>query len=243
MKNNTINKKEIEKFSRIAEEWWNPEGKFKPLHKFNPIRISYIKDNIIKSLKLKNKVNKPLEKVRILDIGCGGGLLSEPMSRLGAEVVGIDASDKNINVAKIHAKKNDLNIKYFCSSPENLNINTKFDVILNMEIVEHVENIDFFLKSSSKLLKKNGIMFVATLNKTLKSYLFAIIGAEYILRWLPIGTHEWEKFVKPEDLVDVLKKYNLKLENLDGMKFNILNSEWCLSSDKSVNYISKFIKN
>ena len=243
MKNNTINKKEIEKFSRIAEEWWNPEGKFKPLHKFNPIRISYIKDNIIKSLKLPNKVNKPLEKIRILDIGCGGGLLSEPMSRLGAEVVGIDASDKNINVAKIHAKKNDLNIKYFCSSPENLNINTKFDVILNMEIVEHVENIDFFLKSSSKLLKKNGIMFVATLNKTLKSYLFAIIGAEYILRWLPIGTHEWEKFVKPEDLVDVLKKYNLKLENLDGMKFNILNSEWCLSSDKSVNYISKFIKN
>ena len=243
MKTNTINKKEIEKFSRIAEEWWNPEGKFKPLHKFNPIRISYIKDNIIKSLKLPNKVNKPLEKIRILDIGCGGGLLSEPMSRLGAEVVGIDASDKNINVAKIHAKKNDLNIKYFCSSPENLNINTKFDVILNMEIVEHVENIDFFLKSSSKLLKKNGIMFVATLNKTLKSYLFAIIGAEYILRWLPIGTHEWEKFVKPEDLVDVLKKYNLKLENLDGMKFNILNSEWCLSSDKSVNYISKFIKN
>ena len=239
----SINKKEIDKFSKMADEWWDPEGKFKPLHKFNPIRISYIKDNIIKSLKLKNKVNKPLEKVRILDIGCGGGLLSEPMSRLGAEVVGIDASDKNINVAKIHAKKNDLNIKYFCSSPENLNINTKFDVILNMEIVEHVENIDFFLKSSSKLLKKNGIMFVATLNKTLKSYLFAIIGAEYILRWLPIGTHEWEKFVKPEDLVDVLKKYNLKLENLDGMKFNILNSEWCLSSDKSVNYISKFIKN
>ena len=243
MKNNTINKKEIEKFSRIAEEWWNPEGKFKPLHKFNPIRISYIKTNVISSLKLKNKRNKPLEKVKILDVGCGGGLLSEPMSRLGADVVGIDASDKNINVAKLHAKKNNLKIKYFCTSPENLDIQNKFDVILNMEIVEHVEDIDFFLESCSKLLKKKGIMFVATLNKTLKSYLFAIIGAEYILRWLPIGTHEWEKFVKPEDLVNLLKKQNLKLENLDGMKFNILNNQWDLSSDKSINYIGKFIKN
>ena len=243
MKFNTINKKEIEKFSIIAEEWWDPEGKFKPLHKFNPIRISYIKNNIISSLKLKNSEYKPLEKVKILDIGCGGGLLSEPMSRLGAEVVGIDASDKNINVAKLHAKKNHLNIKYICTSPEDLNIETKFDVILNMEIIEHVEDIDFFLKSSSKLLKKNGIMFVATLNKTLKSYLFAIIGAEYILRWLPIGTHEWEKFVKPEDLIKILKKYDLNLDSINGMKFNILKDEWNLSSDRSINYIGKFIKN
>ncbi len=243
MKTNTINKKEIEKFSRIAEEWWNPDGKFKPLHKFNPIRISYIKNNIINSFKLKNMEKKPLERVKILDIGCGGGLLSEPMCRLGAEVIGIDASDKNINVAKLHAKKNHLNIKYICASPENLKINDKFDVILNMEIVEHVDDVEFFLKTCSKLLKKNGIMFVATLNKTLKSYLFAIIGAEYILRWLPIGTHEWEKFVKPEDLISILKKYNFKLESLDGMKFNILKDEWKLSSDKSINYISKFIKN
>ena len=242
MKTNTINKKEIEKFSKIAEEWWNPEGKFKPLHKFNPIRISYIKDNIINSFQLKNKGNKPLEKVKILDIGCGGGLLSEPMCRLGADVVGIDASDKNIKIAKLHAKKNHLDIKYYCSSPENLVINTKFDVILNMEIVEHVEDINFFLKSCSNLLKKNGIMFVATLNKTLKSYLFAIIGAEYILRWLPIGTHEWEKFVKPEDLINILKKYDIKLEKIDGMKFNILTDEWRMSSDKSINYIGKFTK-
>jgi len=242
MKVNTINKKEIEKFSRIAEEWWNPDGKFKPLHKFNPIRISYIKENIISSLKLKNKGNKPLEKVKILDIGCGGGLLSEPMCRLGAKVLGIDASEKNINVAKLHAKKNNLDIKYLCSSPENLNGYQKFDVILNMEIIEHVEDVDFFLKSCSKLLKKRGIMFVATLNKTLKSYLFAIIGAEYILRWLPIGTHEWEKFVKPEDLIDLLKKYDLKLENIDGMKFDLLNDKWTLSSDKSINYIGKFYK-
>ena len=242
MKNNTINKKEIEKFSKIAEEWWNPQGKFKPLHKFNPIRISYIKNNIIKSMKINNK-SKPLDKVKVLDIGCGGGLLSEPLSRLGAEVVGIDASKKNIEVAKLHANKNNLDIKYICTSPEKYKPKKKFDVILNMEIVEHVEDIDFFLKSSSNLLKKNGIMFVATLNKTLKSYLFAIVGAEYILRWLPIGTHEWEKFVKPDDLVDILKKYNLKLDAIDGMKLNIITDQWNLSSDKSVNYIGKFIKN
>ena len=241
MKINTINKKEIEKFSKIAEEWWNPRGKFKPLHKFNPIRISYIKDNIIKSLKLKNQ-KKPLQKVSILDVGCGGGLLSEPMKKLGAEVVGIDASEKNIQVAKLHAKKNNLDINYFCTSPENFTKKMKFDVVLNMEIVEHVEDVDFFLKSSAKLLKRGGIMFVATLNKTLKSYLFAIIGAEYILRWLPIGTHEWEKFVKPQDLIKILKKYDLKLDCLDGMKLNLIKDQWNISSDKSVNYIGKFIK-
>jgi len=240
MKSNTINKKEIDKFSKIAEEWWSPEGKFKPLHKFNPIRISYIKNHIISSLKLNNK-KEPLKNVKILDIGCGGGLLSEPMSRLGAEVVGIDASDKNINVAKLHAKKNNLDIKYICSSPENFKTNSKFDVILNMEIVEHVEDVEIFLMASAKLLKKNGIMFVATINKTLKSYLFAIVGAEYILQWLPIGTHEWEKFIKPDDLINILSKYQLKLDALDGMKFNLIKDEWALSSDKSVNYIGKFI--
>ena len=242
MKNNTINKKEIEKFSRIAEEWWNPAGKFKPLHKFNPIRISYIKNNIINTLKLKNE-KKPLDKVKILDVGCGGGLLSEPMSRLGAEVVGIDASNQNINIAKLHAKKNNLNIKYFCTSPENFKIKKKFDVVLNMEIVEHVEDINLFLKSCSDLMKKNGIMFVATLNKTLKSYFFAILGAEYVLRWLPIGTHDWEKFVKPEDLINILAKNNVNLEKLDGMNFNLLKDEWNLTQDKSINYIAKFIKN
>ena len=241
MRNNTINKKEIEKFSSIAEEWWDPTGKFKPLHKFNPIRISYIKNNIIKSLKLNNE-EKPLKKVKILDIGCGGGLLTEPMKKLGADVVGIDASERNIKIAKLHSKKNNLNIKYLCVSPENFITKEKFDVILNMEIVEHVEDINLFLKSSSKLLKKGGIMFVATLNKTLKSYLFAIVGAEYILKWLPIGTHEWEKFVKPQELIDILKKFNLKLDSLDGMKLDILTDQWKISKDKSVNYIGKFIK-
>jgi 2-polyprenyl-6-hydroxyphenyl methylase/3-demethylubiquinone-9 3-methyltransferase len=210
---NTINKKEIEKFSKMASEWWDPNGKFKPLHKFNPIRIKYIKENIVSSFKLKNN-NKPLKKINILDIGCGGGLLSEPMTRLGANVTGIDASNKNIQIAKLHAKKNKLNINYLCSSPEKIKIKKKFDVILNMEIIEHVEDVNFFIKSCSKLLKKNGLMFVATLNKTLKSYVFAIIGAEYLLRWLPIGTHDWEKFVKPEDLKKILNKNNLKLHQI-----------------------------
>jgi len=241
MKTNTISIKEIEKFSKIAEEWWDPNGKFKPLHNFNPVRISYLKENIIKTFNLQKK-NKILSGVKILDIGCGGGLLSEPMSRLGAEVFGMDASEKNIEIAKIHAKKSGLNIQYFCSSPERFKTDLKFDVILNMEIIEHVENVDFFLKSCSKLLKDNGIMFVATLNKTLKSYLFAIIGAEYILKWLPIGTHEWEKFVKPEDLINITKKYDLNLSDLKGVKLNLITNNWELSSDKSVNYIAKFIK-
>ena len=239
----SVNKKEIEKFSKMASEWWDPNGKFKPLHKFNPIRIKYIKENIISSFQLKKNTNKPLEKINILDIGCGGGLLSEPMTRLGAKVTGIDASDKNIKIAKLHAKKNKLNINYLCSSPEKIKIKDKFDVILNMEIIEHVEDINFFIKSCSKLLKKNGIMFVATLNKTLKSYVFAIIGAEYILRWLPIGTHDWEKFVKPNDLKEILNQNNLKLEKLDGMNFNLIKDEWSISKDTSINYIAKFIKN
>jgi 2-polyprenyl-6-hydroxyphenyl methylase/3-demethylubiquinone-9 3-methyltransferase len=237
----SVNKKEIEKFSKMAVEWWDPSGKFKPLHKFNPIRIKYIKENIISNFKLKVK-KKPLDKINILDIGCGGGLLSEPMTRLGANVTGIDASNKNINIAKLHAKKNKLKINYLCSSPEKLKIKKKFDVILNMEIIEHVEDINFFINSCSKLLKKNGLMFVATLNKTLKSYVFAIIGAEYVLRWLPIGTHDWEKFVRPEDLKKILGKNNLKLEKLDGMNFNIIKDEWSVSSDTSINYIAKFIK-
>ena len=241
MKSNTINKKEIEKFSKIASQWWDPNGKFKPLHNFNPIRIEYIKNSIIKHFKIKSS-SKSLEKINILDIGCGGGLLSEPMCRLGANVVGIDASNKNIEVAKFHAKKNNLKINYICSSPETLKTSKKFDVILNMEIIEHVDDIDFFIKKSSQLLKKDGLMFVATLNKTLKSYLFAIVGAEYILKWLPIGTHEWEKFVKPDDLINITKKHDLTLNDLSGVKLDIINNQWKFSSDKSVNYIAKFIK-
>ena len=241
MKSNTINKLEIAKFSKIAAEWWSPNGKFKPLHKFNPIRIKYLKENIIEHFKLK-QTNSPLKGLNILDIGCGGGLLSEPITRLGAKVTAIDASKKNIQVAKFHAKKNSLKINYLCSSPEKLDLNKKFDVVLNMEIVEHVEDLNFFIKKSSNLLKKNGLMFIATLNKTFKSYMFAIIGAEYVLRWLPIGTHDWEKFVKPDNLVSLAINSNLKLKKLSGMKFNPIIDSWSLSNDKSVNYIAKFKK-
>ena len=241
MKNNTINKKEIEKFSKIAEEWWNPNGKFKPLHKFNPIRIKYIKENIELDFNIKNK-DKPLKDLNILDIGCGGGLLTEPLARLGAKVTGIDASEKNIKVAKNHLKKSKLSIRYFNTSPEKFNSTQKFDVILNMEIIEHVEDVNFFIKQSSKFLKTSGIMFIATLNQTLKSYLFAIIGAEYILRWLPVGTHEWEKFIKPSKLINYCKKNSLNLKKIEGMKFNPILDRWDISSDKSVNYIAKFEK-
>ncbi len=242
MKNNTLDKKEIEKFSKIAEEWWNPSGKFKPLHKFNPIRIKHIKDNLIYDFNLKNK-KKPLDGLNILDIGCGGGLLSEPMARLGAKVTGIDPLKKNIEIAKHHLKKSKLNIKYHNFTPEKFKSNNKYDVVLNMEIVEHVENVDFFIKQSSKFLKKSGIMFIATLNQTLKSYLFAIVGAEYILRWLPIGTHDWQKFIKPAELIEICKKNSLNLKSIDGLSFNPILDKWNISIDKSVNYIAKFKKN
>ncbi len=242
MKNNTLDKKEIEKFSIIAEEWWNPIGKFKPLHKFNPIRIKYIKDNLINDFDLINK-KKPLDGLKILDIGCGGGLLSEPMARLGAIVTGIDPIKRNIEIAKHHLKKSKLNIKYYNFSPEKFKSNNKYDVILNMEIIEHVKNVDFFIKQSAKFLKKSGIMFIATLNQTLKSYLFAIVGAEYILKWLPIGTHDWQKFIKPAELITICKKSSLNLKSLDGISFNPIIDKWNISVDRSVNYIAKFKKN
>ena len=242
MKTSTINKTETNKFNKLATEWWKPNGKFKPLHKFNPIRIQYLKENIIEHFNLKQRNHSHLKGLDILDIGCGGGLLSEPMSRLGAKVTAIDASKINIEVAKFHAKKNNLKINYLFLPPEKLNLKRKFDIILNMEIVEHVDDLNLFIKKSSNLLKKNGLMFVATLNKTLKSYLLAIIGAEYILKWLPIGTHDWEKFVKPDDLIKLGEKSNLKLKKLNGMKFNPIIDEWSLSADKSVNYIASFIK-
>ena len=238
----SINKKEVEKFSKISSEWWNPEGKFKPLHKFNPIRIRYLKENIINHFNLKSKT-QPFKNIKILDIGCGGGLLTEPMCRLGAQVVGIDASKKNIEVAKFHAKKKNLKINYKCLPPEKLNFKKQFNVLLCMEVLEHVDDLNFFIKKNSLLLKKNGLIFYATLNKTLKSYLFAIVGAEYILKWLPIGTHDWEKFVKPGELIKIAKKNNLKLKKIDGVKFNPLLDKWNISNDNSVNYITKFEKN
>ena len=239
----TINKEEIQKFSRLAEEWWDVNGKFKPLHMFNPIRIEYITDNIKKYFKIKKDKSHYLEGLNILDIGCGGGLICEPMARLGAKVTGIDASNKNINVAKLHSKKNGLNINYLNASPESLNDIDKFDIILNLEVVEHVDNVNLYIGSCYKLLKKNGLMFTATLNRSFISYIKAIIGAEYILRWLPIGTHDWNKFIKPEELEKFLSQEKFSTWDIKGLKFNPLSNKWKKSSDLSVNYIISSFKN
>jgi len=239
----TIDKIEIEKFSKLAKDWWNPEGKFRPLHLFNPVRIKFIKEKLIYHFKLNSYNQKPLEKLKILDIGSGGGLLCEPLYRLGANVTGIDASNKNIEVAKLHAKEMDLNIKYIHSSPENINLKNEFDVILCMEVVEHVSNISLFIQKCSSLVKKNGVIFISTINKNLKSYAFAILGAEYILRWLPIGTHDWNKFLKPKDLENIAIKNNLRLDQTVGMKYNVFSEKWSISADTSVNYVSTFLKN
>ncbi len=237
----TINKEEIQKFSELADEWWNVEGKFKPLHMFNPVRIEYILDAC--SLHFSTNKNLPLKNLQILDIGCGGGLISEPMSRLGAEVTGIDASLKNINIAKIHANKSKLDIKYLNKSPEEMSEKEKFDIILNLEVVEHVEDLDLYIKSCFRLLKKNGIMFTATINRTLVSYIKAIVGAEYILRWLPIGTHDWNKFLKPEELEKKLNKLGFLTKDISGLSFNPFLNNWKKTKDLSVNYIITVVKN
>ena len=239
----TINKGEIQKFSRLAEEWWDVNGKFKPLHMFNPIRIEYITEKLKYHFNIESNDDNFLNKINILDIGCGGGLISEPLARLGGSVTGIDASEKNIKVAKTHAKKNNLNIRYLNTSPEKLEVNEKFDVILNLEIVEHVDNLNLFLESSSHMLNKNGIMFIATINRTFESYLKAIVGAEYILRWLPIGTHEWNKFLKPEEIEQILNNLNLKKLSQDGFKYSLISQEWKKTNDCSVNYILVAEKN
>ncbi len=233
----TINKEEIQKFSKLAEEWWDVNGKFKPLHMFNPIRIKYITENIKKHFKIQKDKVSCLEGLKILDIGCGGGLISEPMTRLGAKVTGIDASEKNINIAKMHSKKSGLDINYITASPEKLNDFEKYDVILNLEIVEHVDNVNLYIRSCQKLLKRDGLMFTATLNRSLTSYIKAIIGAEYILRWLPIGTHDWNKFIKPEELENYLSNEKLITRDLSGLKFNPFTRKWKKSRDVSVNYI------
>ena len=239
LKNNkmtTINKEEIQKFSNLADQWWDVKGKFRPLHMFNPIRIEYINDKIIEHFSLEKK-NNFLADFSILDIGCGGGLISEPMARLGAKVTGVDASEKNIKVAQLHAKQNSLNIEYLNKSPEQLDQKRKFDIILNLEIVEHVDNVRLYVESCHKLLNKNGLMFTATLNRTLTSYFKAILGAEYILRWLPIGTHDWNKFLKPEELEKYLTESKFNTVEIKGLEFNPIFQKWKRSDNLSVNYI------
>ena len=239
----TINKEEIQKFSKLADDWWDVNGKFKPLHMFNPIRIEYIIEKIKQHFKIKDDKANFLNGLNILDIGCGGGLISEPMARLGGMVTGIDASEKNIKVAKIHSNKSKLKINYINKSPEQLEDVKKFDVILNLEIVEHVDNLDLYIKSCHNLLKKNGLMFTATLNRSLMSYFKAIIGAEYILRWLPIGTHDWNKFLKPEELEKILQDQKFTTVDIKGLEFNPILTKWKKSDNLSVNYIISSSKN
>ena len=239
----TINKDEIQKFSKLADEWWDVNGKFKPLHMFNPIRIEYILDEISQHFNLDKKKKSFLSNLKILDIGCGGGLISEPMARLGGNVTGIDAVEKNIKVASIHGKENNLKINYINKSPEQLHEKEQYDIILNLEVVEHVDNLDLYLQSCYNLLKKNGLMFTATINKTFSSYIKAIIGAEYVLRWLPIGTHDWNKFIKPEELEKILFEKNFTTINVKGLEFNPIFRKWRKSDNLSVNYIVSSVKN
>ena len=229
----TVDKIEVEKFSKMAEDWWNPKGKFRPLHLFNPIRIAFIKEKLISHFNINPNTSKPLKRLKILDIGCGGGLLCEPLHRLGAKITGVDPSKNNIKAAKLHAKEMNLNIDYMHCSPEKLNLKNKFDVVLNMEVVEHVSNVNLFIKNCSKLIKKNGIMFVATLNKNLKSYIFGIVGAEYIMRWLPIGTHDWNKFLTPKDLENIANSNSFNSIETIGMKFDLLSNKWSRSKSPS----------
>ena len=239
--NQTDDQREINKFSEMASEWWDPNGKFAPLHKFNPTRQEYLVNQIKNHFSILSKGSNPFKKLTLLDVGCGGGLVAEPMTRLGAKVTGIDASEKNINVAKFHAEQMNLKINYICSTPEKLN--QKFDVILCLEIIEHVADVDFFIKTCAKLLKKNGIIFFATLNRTAKSFLFAIVGAEYILNWLPKGTHDWNKFLKPDEIISNALKYKLDPYETVGFKFNIILRDWQKSKDTEVNYAVSFKKN
>lgn len=229
---------EVEKFSKMAAEWWNPKGKFGVLHVFNPVRLAYIKEQVCARFGLDPLVERPFEGLRFLDIGCGGGLLCEPMARLGALVVGVDPSEKNIKTASVHAAEQGLAIDYRIGVAEDLNeAGEKFDVILNMEVIEHVALPQNFTKNCVEMLKPNGLMFVATLNRTLKSFAFAIVGAEYVLRWLPKGTHEWEKFIKPEELRTWLSNNGASVKAETGVVYHPIGREWKRAKDMEVNYM------
>ena len=235
----SIDPAEVETFSRIAAEWWDPRGKFAPLHKFNPVRLSFIRDQALYRFSRDAKARRPFEGLRLLDIGCGGGLLSEPMSRLGFEVIGVDASERNIGTAKIHAARGGVEVEYLCTTAEALLAagEPPFDVILNMEVIEHVADPAAYLRDCARLLKPGGMMIVATLNRTLKALALAKIGAEYILRWLPVGAHDWSKFLKPDEIRDFLAEEPVVVDGPYGVVFNPLTGRWTESADTDVNYM------
>tara|TARA_B100000678_G_scaffold75577_1_gene62169 strand:+ start:12558 stop:13328 length:771 start_codon:yes stop_codon:yes gene_type:complete len=235
----SIDESEVEKFSRIASEWWDPKGKFRPLHKFNPVRLEFLRSTLVSHFNLDASAAKPLSGIRLLDIGCGGGLVSEPMSRLGAQVVGVDASEANIKTAMVHADEMGLNVDYRAGTAEGLLAADEppFDAVLNLEIIEHVADPEAFLKDCAQLVRPGGLMVVATLNKTLKSLALAKIGAEYILRWLPPGTHDFSKFLSPDQICDWMADAGLLCDEPIGVTFNPLLDRWSVSRDTDVNYM------
>ena len=234
----TIDQSEVDRFSAMAAEWWDPSGKFRPLHKFNPVRLQYIKEQICEHFDRDVSDREALKGLRILDIGCGGGLLSEPMARMGANVTGADASEVNIEVAKIHAKQSKLKIDYQAITSEELQANgEKFDVILNMEVVEHVADVDLFMTSCAKMVKPGGLMFIATINRTPKARALAIFMAENVLKWLPKGTHQYEKLVQPQEIEAPLNAEGLEIIDKTGVFYNVFQDRWNKSSDMDVNYM------
>jgi 2-polyprenyl-6-hydroxyphenyl methylase / 3-demethylubiquinone-9 3-methyltransferase len=235
----TVDPAELEKFGRMAESWWDPRGQFRPLHKVNPTRIAFIRDSVAARLGRDPLAPRPLEGLRLLDIGCGGGLLSEPMARLGASVTGIDPTARNISIAQLHAKQSGLEIDYRVATAEELAAaGERFDVVLNMEVVEHVADLSAFITDCCALFDEQGVMFVATINRTPKSFLFAIIGAEYVLRWLPRGTHDWNKFVRPSELATAVRRAGAEIGTLTGVSYNPLRDSWGQSQDLEVNYMA-----
>ena len=242
-RNDSVDPEEVAKFSALAEEWWDPDGKFRPLHKLNPTRLAFIRDQVARHLGRDPLAERPLHGLSCLDIGCGGGLLAEPLSRLGAEVTGIDAAQRNIAIAGLHAEAAGLEIDYRHATAESLaGAGERFDVVLNMEVVEHVADLNAFLAASSALVKPGGAMVVATLNRTPKAFLLGILGAEYLLRWLPPGTHDWRRFVRPSELARALEEGGLKIEEMAGVSYNPLSDAWRLTRDVEVNYMLFAIK-
>ncbi|MEA3533841.1 bifunctional 2-polyprenyl-6-hydroxyphenol methylase/3-demethylubiquinol 3-O-methyltransferase UbiG [Rhizobium sp. CC-YZS058] len=234
----TIDQGEIDRFSALAAEWWNPRGKFKPLHKFNPVRLAYIRDKASAHFGRDPKAPKPLQGLRLLDIGCGGGLLSEPMARMGADVLGADASEKNIRIAQTHAEASGVAVDYRAVTAESLAADGEtFDIVLNMEVVEHVSDVDFFLKTCASMVRPGGLMVIATINRTLKARALAIFAAENVLRWLPRGTHQYEKLVTPEEIEGPLGASGMVIAERTGVFFHPLSNAWHLSSDMDVNYM------
>jgi|TARA_R100000322_G_scaffold166644_5_gene133374 2-polyprenyl-6-hydroxyphenyl methylase / 3-demethylubiquinone-9 3-methyltransferase len=235
----SIDPAEVARFSAMAAEWWDPQGKFRPLHKFNPVRLTYIRERAIAHFGLDPKSVRPFEGLRFLDIGCGGGLLSEPMARLGASMVSADASAENIKTASVHAAEQGLDIDYRCTTAEMLaEAGETFDVILNMEVIEHVADPMRFLADCAGMLKPGGLMFVATLNRTLKAHALAIVGAEYVLGWLPRGTHDWKKFITTNEMETGIAGAGLTLKELTGVSYNPLADKWSLGRDTDVNYMA-----